>query len=402
MRLLPALLGLLLAAPAALSLGPTALWPDGPGHDHANPAHHEGVGAGLEQLAQVKIRDGSVGSVDVQGNLAVVAHFGSSGLTTVDISDPANPRRLGALQLNMGAGTDVKLLPGGKQAILSTQGGGCRLPLAPVSLPKPTGCGVNLVDLTDPAQPKVVAGLPIGERGVHMLDIALVAGQPFAFVVAQGGTYFVGVLAVQANAMALVGAITTDTPESYVHDVTVRPDPLTGRTLAYLAAWGQGVWIYDVTVPSLPLPLASWDSDDAPNIHTVMVAYVEGRRIVVAAPEYRNSVHVLDATDLLNIHRIGQWRFPDNKPEGSLSWSTHDFNVRDNRVYQGHYHGGVVVWGLRTLAEAQNPPLLAYRLPTGAKYTGGNAPMTWDAVPADNGMVLAGDMTMGLVVMRET
>ena len=132
-----------------------------------------------------------------------------------------------------------------------------------------------------------------------------------------------------------------------------------------------------------------------------MVTYVEGRRILVAAPEYLNTVHILDATDLGDIVKVGQWRFPDNKPTGSLTWSTHDFNIRDGKVYQGHYHGGVVVWGLRTLAEAQSPPLLAWILPTGPKNTGGNAPMTWDAFPADNGAILVGDMTLGFVTLRE-
>jgi hypothetical protein len=93
---------------------------------------------------------------------------------------------------------------------------------------------------------------------------------------------------------------------------------------------------------------------------------------------------VLDATDLGSIQKMGQWRNPDLKPEGGLTFSTHDLNVRDGKVYLAHYHGGVVVLGVRTLVEASNPPLLAWLLPTGTKYTSSSAPQTWASTPSSS------------------
>lgn len=396
---LAAFLLLALVAPAVPANGPTALWPDGPGHSHSDMAQHAGYGSGLDQVAQVKVRDGTVGEVDAVGDLAVVAHWtGGAGLSTIDIGDPANPRRLGGISLP-GTGTDAKLLPDGQRAIVSTQGGGCR----PFSAgPMATGCGLNLVDVSNPAAPRLLWGAGTSNRGVHMFDVASIGPVPFVFAVDQGDVVHVQVLAVVGPTLVPVGAFTTDDPSTYIHDVTVRPDPVVpGRMLAYVAAWDQGVWIYDVTVPSAAVLLGSWDPPEANNIHTVMPAFVEGRLLVVAAPEYLNTVHILDATDPTSIVKVGAWRFPDLKPEGGSTWSTHDFNVRDGKVYLAHYHGGVVVLGLRTMAEAASPPLLAWRLPAGVKYGGSTAPNTWDALPIGDGYVLAGDISLGVVVLRE-
>lgn len=405
MRLLAPLLALLvLAAPAVTSVSP-ALWPGGPGHDHANPAHH-GVGGGMVQLAQVKIRDGSVGEVDIQGNLAIIAHFGAGGLSVLDVANPAAPVLLGQYTHGTGGGMDAKWVPGTSLAILASQSGSCPTQgLGVVSLPgQKTGCGLNLLDLTNPAAPAFVAGVPCGQSGVHMFDVQRIHGVPFVFAVCQGQAYHVGVFAVEpvTKTIALVGALATDNPTSYVHDVTVRQDPLTGAYHAYLAAWSQGVLVYDVTAPAAPVLLGRWDSSSAPSIHTVMPVMVEGRRVIVASPELHNTVHVLDATDLGSIVKVGQWRNPDGLANNGFQFSTHDINVRDGKVYLGHYHGGVAVLGVRTLAEASNPPLLAWLLPGGAKYGSGNAPSTWDAVPMGNGYVLLGDMSMGFIVARET
>lgn len=385
-----------------LALAAQQVWPEGPGHDHKDPAHHAGVAQGLEQVALLRTTETSVGEVDARGGLAVVAHFGRAGLSVVEVSEPAQPRLLGRLEVGAGSGTDVKLVPGEARALLATQGLCAGAERGGVALPGGTGCGVNLVGLEEPAAPRLLASLPFGGLGVHMLDVARIGGKAYAFLVGQGATYEVGIAALEGDALVPVALLATEAPHRYVHDVTVRPDPLTGRVLAYVAAWDQGVWVWGLSDPASPSLAGAWDPPEANNIHTVMPAYVEGRRLLVAGPEYLNTLHVLDASDLVAIREVGRWRFPDAKPEGSLRWSSHDFNLRDGRLYLAHYHGGLAVLGFASLAEAANPPLLAYALPVGEARGGWDAPMTWDAVPLGQGYVLAGDLALGLAVLRET
>lgn len=399
--LVPAVVALVVA-PAAAELGTFALWPEGGAHDHANAAHHAGLSHGLQQLAQVQVRAGTTGEVDALGNLAVAAHWsGGAGLTTIDITDPAIPVKLGSLSLGTGTGTDLKVFRGalgGTRAILSVQGG-----LPSTNALGATGLGINLLSLDNPAQPLFLSSLTTPGAGVHMLDVATILGVPYVFAVNQIPDYEVIIAAVVGDAVLVpVGAIVPDNPYLSIHDVTVRFDAASGKWLAIVAGWDQGVEVFDVTVPAAPLPLGEWDPAEADNIHTVMPVTIEGRRLIVAAPEYLNTVHILDATDLGNIVKIGSWRFPDNKPTGSARWSTHDFNIRDGKVYLAHYHGGALVLRLESLADAANPPILANLLPQGAKYASGDGPLTWDVYPADNGAVLLGDITMGFFTARLT
>jgi hypothetical protein len=282
-----------------------ASMPDGPGHDHSDPAQHA-FSCGVRQEAFLPLTDVlaarpdvMIGESDVKADVAAVAvAYPEAGLLTFDVKNPSKPRFLSwyrggdcdTLVLDTDCGAYVSLSDDGKLAFLSIQatsplGNGSFNGGLPITVP-----GVQVVSLADPANPLLVGFLPSpGVNGVHTANYHRYAdGSEYLFLVEN--SLGIGVARIDRVgplvALTHVGLIQTDEQ----HDTFIQDDPLDGRTYLYIAAGNtSGFYVYDVSDPLAPVLKAEWDL--APECHqdwyahTIDVAIRGGRRYVTMPVE---------------------------------------------------------------------------------------------------------------------
>lgn len=408
------LLGALTVSSFGLGQAPFALWPDGAGHDHANPAQHQGLGFGMTRVSYLDLGQ-TIGEVDVAHDAAgktwVLVALLDGGFALVDGTDPASPVLASKSSGGGGYGADAKISPDSNTVYLSLQGGGQGCDFADLLpfLPRKVQCGIQVWDSANKAAPVFLGTWLTSTAGSHMADVETMNGLTFLSGAAQGspGGNPIGI-ALGGKVPLTVSRLST----GFTHDITLRADPLdSSRPMAFVANWGSGVTIWDLSVPAEPVRVGTIapPAGSGGNIHTVMPFALEGRRIVAFQSEnfgqnVVSKVYFVDATDLAAPVLLGSWGNPDGKManNGFVRWSTHNFNVADGKLYLGHYHGGVVVLDVSTLAKLANPPLLGNLLPLGTSHGcpfGCDQPYVWDAVP-DAGVVWLGDINTGLHAAR--
>lgn len=419
------LAALLLTAAAGAATTPLALWPDGSGHVHSDFTQHAAVGFGTTLKGYLSLGE-AIGEVDVKtggdGKVWVLVALLNGGFAIVDGTDPSAPVLVSKAR-GGGYGADAKWADDTNTAYMSLQGfsgdAACNPPLAGMytSVPRQLQCGIQIWDTSNKAAPAFVATLPTGSSGSHMMDYEVLNGLPTVASAAQGQPNGVPIGTWHNNReLRMVGRADA----GFNHDVTLRSDPVDNllglRSLAIVSNWDEGVRIYDITNPSdmlnaqQPPVIGHWQlpQGSGGHIHTTMPTSVEGKRVIVTQQEnFGQSVvskmWVLDATDYSNIKIIGTWQNPDGKlaNNGFVRWSTHNLNIDDGKVYLAHYHGGLLVFDIGTLAKATQPggpPLLANFLPAKPRVSGSfgsDVPYTWEAYP-HRGVVWVTDINTGL------
>ncbi len=361
---------------------------DGHGHDHDAQGSH---GTGGARFGEVDVRDGYA---------ALAAISSPIGVWIVDVHDPAAPALVGRWNGPSGGYvTDVKWTSGGGALVASVQGS--------------SQSGMFLIDASDKTQPKTSEFLAV-EGGVHMMGMMQYLPVPGADVVFGATAYSNGVFpAVVTGDLPVKRFIALGRiPGIVAHDVWLTRDPLTLRTIMYVANSYGGATAFDVTDPTHPDRLGSWAGDGA-YMHTVRAAVVGASRYVFVSPEYFfgtssrvATLYVLDATDLEGSWSVvGTWRNPGGHAAGNLVFSTHAFQVVGSKVYLAHYHGGV--WTLDVTAPAA-PATLGHHMTNDHPSPPGGAigwpvdytvPSAWDVV-LDQGHQYIGDITGGLYVLR--
>lgn len=414
-----------------------------PEHDHLDPTLHEAA-LNLDLLAYSTLdidasEPRTFGELDVVGDLAVVAVLQPvGGFVTVDVSDPANPKQLAYHEAGLAYAADVKLSPDGKHAFLAVNGPFARdrvaedPTLAPTLVESP---GVLVVNVKDPANPVTETFYPLPTGGVHMLDVHVIGGETYVFNVRSSGLLGLplspptgnpgatneveiarlGDLPDGSHALEHVASYRMPearTPTGFigVHDVTVVDDPDLGA-LMLVAGGRAGLALVDVNDPSMPKHLGSWTGHDGEYVHTVMQTFVGDTRVVVAVPEAfngetQNQVWILDATDPAAMELVGTWRLPGGEYpfDGGYRFSTHNFNILENRIYMAHFHAGVWVLDISTPELLAAPEVVAYYMPHRDDNVGTSLgipaiPLTWDVVPA-KGKVMVADITTGFYVLE--
>jgi len=133
-------------------------------------------------------------------------------------------------------------------------------------------------------------------------------------------------------------------------------------------------------------------------VHNVEFGAVEGRRIAVAVPEYptgsptQGSLEIVDVTDFANPLNLGVWTLPGKYPigedapaQGNHVFSTNRVLLREGLLFDAHFHAGVIVLDVSTLAKAANPEMVGFVVPGGetrVPYFGIEAnPYIYDAIP---------------------
>ncbi len=413
------------------------------GHNHLAIEQHR-FSCRMEQVAFDSLTetfadrpDVSLGEMDVKGHLAVVAiAYPQSGFLLYDISDASKPKLLShyegdeceGLIMDVDCGAFVDLSPDLQRVYISVQ--------QITVIPGPPGVGtqptlaypgVDVIDISDPETPSLLQKLPVESvGGVHTTrSFDVPEGPSSADAPREPGSYTVsvansvGATIMKANALGLEPVTTIELAE--LHDTFIQNDPLTGRTLLYIAAgFDTGFYVYDVTAPSAPVLLAEWDlTPECKNdwySHTIDVAIRGGRRYVTLPVELidffgeqdeedqaegcgtlqgngdmSGPLWIVDATDLSELGPAdptgnsgntaedtaklkaasedvltATWSNAANRAGGELTFSPHNQQIVGDRIYLSGYHSGVTVLDASAAFRGENirPKEVALHVPS--------------------------------------
>lgn len=372
---------------------------------------------------------GGLGEIDVAGDYAFVAVF-NHGFAIIDLSDPTDPEMVSLFEVPTPMGplgrytADLKVDVNGDWVFLALE-----LSEYP---------GVLIVDTRDKANP-VLAGFwpqPGLLLGCHMIEYAIINEAEYLFCAPLDNAVYVGLILPATGPSREIVTVARWVPNSpgYVEseaghlqedpqgfpgryvisghqDMTFQPDPLTGAPMLFVSFWNLGLRIVDVSIPAAPIEVGFWDGVGAEgyrgNFHTAMAFESEGRRIAVAIPEGPDppAIFVLDATDIANPVLLSEWSalpsFTDADGDNHAgSFSLHNFQIVDGKVYIAMGHGGIWVVDISTPEKQANPePVGSYHphqpRPDGASYS----IYPWDAV-VWNGYILDGEGSSGFYVLH--
>ncbi|WP_224362177.1 LVIVD repeat-containing protein [Hyalangium versicolor] len=248
--------------------------------------------------------------------------------------------------------------------------------------------GVLVFDITDPANPQMVRGVPGDTFDIHTL---FVDGNRLYAQSSSGGQALIFDVsnALSPVLLARYGVPADPNGRGYPHDSFAYQNRL------YISQMGQGYYVLDVTDGSDPKPLGSYTYDASiynPS-HTSQVGTFAGRTIAFEGGENVNAhLRVLDVTDPAHVVKIGEYKM---RPQSSI----HNMVLRDKRLY--------VVWyaeGLRVLdvSNPTQPKEIAYAntFRDSDLFDGLFVGAIGIRVPGD-GYVYVVDMTRGLLIYRE-
>jgi hypothetical protein len=346
-----------------------------------------------------------------------------AAIQILDVTNPAAPEEVGRFT-GLADIQDVKVSDDGNWMFIGNDDEASIAPLGGVA----RAGGFYVVDVSDKAHPELKSYLPVGpRRGPHMVTyFRTAAGDELVFganadVSINRFDRASGTLTELARYQADLATAYNRDPtvfdvyyQGYAHDMVVREDAVTGKTLMYVANWDAGLRIVDISNPSTPNELGGWN--DFPeghegNLHTVASDRIGDRTITVGAVEVgfaivgganyathqdRSIVYVWDTTDPSAIVLLGTWENPAALPsnrdyiEGSVS-STHNLQLEGGRIYLAHYTMGVFVLDVSTPELQQGPGLLAFRDAADDNV--------WDVILED-GILYASDESHGVVAMH--
>lgn len=440
-------------------------------HDHTDASSHGGArNVELADYNDLVPEDqfGSVGyaEVVVHEDLALVARLGPpGGFWVVDVSDPSDTEVLGTYTTFGGSTYDVKFCEGTDYVVMGIQDPAANASAAQAAASGSDAAvpGFQVVDISDPSDPRFVAAYSVPPSGSHnvfcytdMDDRVLFASTSSNFVFDPTGE--VGLLASDPVFTKVEIAELVDGPSGpevvkrgtyrifleeqasflqqrslndvvYVHDMYVQQHPETGQHLLYVAHWEAGLRIVDISDPAAPNEIGHFDGKGPAqynNIHYVQPApqRIDGRHVTVLGPELLVSqesgyLRVLDTSDPTDPEVTSYWKVPgDLRNTEQLLFSPHNFDIWEGKLYLGSYHAGAWIVDIGNGSRLEDPKAVGFFGPNGPDgetvdgdqvytrepyFTEGLVPNVWGAVyhPA-SGHVLVSDISSGLYAVEPT
>lgn len=413
-----------------------AAFPDAGGHLHADVAQH-GFSCRMRQVFFDSLADelGArpdliLGEMDVKADLAAVAvTYPESGVLLFDVSDPATPRFLSWYRgeecdqalLDVNCGAFVDLSSDGKLAFLAIQ------TFTPFPIgrgtperPRLSIQGVQVLDLADPARPRLAGTYPVVSQGgvhtarSHVIPAGTGPRDPgeYVFSIANGVGIDIARVERDGGDVNLVAWNTILIGDA--HDTFIQDDPITGRTYLYIAEGFQlGFSIWDVTDPGDVDELARWDLTPECGedwyAHTIDVTNRDGRRYVTMPAEILDlgeqleedqaegcgrvwgngdqpgPLWIVDASDLGRLGQPGDsqetlkaksaatlvttWTNPAGRAGGHLTFSPHNQQIVGDRIFLSHYHAGVFALDASAAfaGRGERPAEIGFVVPHGAE-----------------------------------
>ncbi|MEK6985951.1 MAG: hypothetical protein AABX89_06185 [Candidatus Thermoplasmatota archaeon] len=357
--------------------------------------------------------------LDIGGDLAVHARYGTSGFELYDIRDPLAPVVIGnwtytdedGEPINAGA-LDVKFLPDNKTVIVGA------------------GDGIQMVDVSDVGNMRLLSFWHKADAtGViqdpandfvsynpHMLYSKRIADADWVFM-APNANSGVWILKVEGEGDARHLTYVTQTLPVEggplgPHDMWVGTDELTGNEYLYSADGFHGWTVFDVSDPTTPTPVGGlFNPAELAYTHTLQAATINGKRIVATIGEVGvNFLRIYDATILAAPILLGVYQ-AETLPEGTNAPAPtnpqHNLNIVGGKLYFAYYSFGMYVFDLEAVASQPSLPLVqtatltpAAHYAVGVEPTRGPTAFTgfWDVVLKD-GVIYVSHIEGGLVVL---
>jgi len=447
-------------------------------HDHNDPAQHKGLSTpnfqvlGWDPLVTDyhKRPSGgySCGTVVDTGSrkLAVYNSFTTDvALIVVDLSNASHPRKMGELVLPLTHVYDASVTDDGMFAVLGTDPLD-KGPDFPPTMPAlatykthptwtdacgeehvgpeadlPYASGLVLVDLRDPASPKVADYVAQPVLGAHSVSTAAIDGTTYVAAsttnLLHGASYYLfytvetaplpkllpyGEATAQYPAVSAVDPAVSAAINGHV-DATIAKHPVTHQVLAYLANWNGGLSIVELAGRGDVRPIGLWNDYDPSKgaemtgqIHSVlpMPDLRNGRHITVIGPELgghpanrpTGNVILLDTTDPAHPKALARWTLPvDAQWDQGAIFSTHYLDLVGDTLFVSLYHGGI--WAADA-SESQWPnlPSLGVFLPdhdSDAPFSKGVypwRPLTVEIGHLKDGTLVTVDHATGVYTLR--
>lgn len=358
----------------------------------------------------------------VHGDLVTISSVeGNRAFTIADVSDPADPEVVSHFY-SWGENWEARWTEDGDYIFAGCQGGtpggaytqmtGVGACNSPDGVPQEGRAnGILAIDVTDPENPSLVD--ITDSAAIHNLDtmtlddgtilVANNAGEIFTFD-EESETFQ-----------------TSGTFEG-THDVEFARHPETDRPLLFTGT--KDLTVYDVSNPGNPTVVGALDPEETPDGVTgwheqsPAPTMIDGRWVVLGAGESSagipGTVTVFDVTDPSEPTPMGTWQLPGGPytEQGSYKFSNHNIHVSETgQVALSMYHAGVWVFDISTEDRMEEPVTLgAYQpheerlappmiTPYGAFS---NVPYVWGAQWHESGHLVVPDMNTGLHVLEPT
>lgn len=454
--------------------------PFGSGHDHFNATQHQGVSTPNFELLGwnplVSQHYGQTAGGHLCGDAtdagdkryAAVQGAGDVAFVLVDVTNASDPQVVGEFILPTASTRDVAITPDGKFVVLGQSSAHApergtvppvddaaywRSACTPEPVPVPVrgtagpeqnlpwASGALLINIQNPRMPSIDSYFPLPALGAHSIYATQVKGQYFVLAsvvnLVAAITYFqlFDIQTVPGAGAELVhlsyileNPTASNMPLINGHnDGVIQVHPITGRTLAYLAHWHQGLVIADLTNPRLPQVIGRW-SDNPPgnvdlgrndhgDIHEALPIdtvwngkhYTFIGQEILGHPTQRPSGYVkaIDTTDPGRLKEAAHWNLPVDVQWGaSLQFSPHYLTRVDRTVFVSHYHAGVWAIDASNIENDTQMPSVGAFLPAhvsphppprrGYSWT----PTIMDAIALKNGDLVVYDSSSGAYIIH--
>ncbi len=369
--------------------------------------------ANLKLLSSIAIpdsQDGIHGELDIRGELAIHARYGSSGFELYDIRDPLAPKHLGNWSNTDATGAivddgalDVKFSPDNATVLVGV------------------GNAIHLVDVRDPLNPHKVGEWLASEAtpklgpaatltyNSHMLYTKRIADQDWVFL-APNANSGVWILKMTGGPDAPKLTFVTETLPVEggpigPHDMYVQKDGLDGNWYLYSADGFHGWTAFNVNNPAMPLPAGGVINPvEAAYTHTMQAATINGKRIVATIAEIgADFLRVYDATVMAAPILLGVWQ-AETTAAGATS-PQHNFNIVDGKLYLSNYGHGMYIFDLKAFTAGLSLPAVGtVTLKPVAHWAVGGETIDesfsgfWDTLVQD-GVIYVSHIEGGLVVL---
>ncbi|MES2155686.1 MAG: hypothetical protein V4510_11175 [bacterium] len=372
-------------------------------------ASGNGNSANLKLLSTVLMpasHDGIHAEIDIRGDLAIHARYGSSGFELFNITNPMAPVHLGNWTHDPDDGAlDVKFSPDNATVLVGT------------------GDSIHLVDVRDPLAPKQVGDWhvsdanPVGGDAAkvlynsHMFYTKRIAGADWVFL-APNSNSGVWILKLEGGPDAPKLTYVTQTLPVEggplgPHDLYVQKDALDGHWYLYSADGFHGWTAFNVDNPASPMPAGGFANPaEGSYTHTIQTATINGKRIVATIGEVgANILRIYDATVMAAPIPLGFWQADTANAPGAPE---HDINIAGGNLYVSYYTHGLYIFNLTAFTAGISIPAAgsATLHPVAHWAVPGESPSTsplgfagfWDTVVKD-GVIYVSHIEGGLVVL---
>jgi hypothetical protein len=325
----------------------------------------------LELVSESALPRGSATELAVANGRAYVT-AGAEGLFIYDVSNPAQPRKVGEVKPSNDSFTDV--LVHGQTLYVGTR-----------------NTGIGVFDLTDPVAPTRVRSLP-DRSPVEVNGLAIDGNRLYAASPYPNAEVLVYDISQQPNAPTLVTRYGVRDADPAVGQRPLDVTALNGRV--YLSHWTYGLTVLEFETPTTLKVLGRFGSSPS---RTTAVGVVGNRTLAFDAGEdWGAHLSVLNVTaPTVGVDQVGEFRL---RPEVSIRSVT----LAGTKLYVGYYQDGLRVLDVSNPSE---PRQVAY-YNTWRESDSGRGISFFDGlntvrVPGD-GYVYATETLRGLMIFRET